>query len=217
MKKLLIAFLVLTAVAASAQNQPVNLSNSPERRAHGFTEENEDLPARNHGMGVRLGSAWAVARSAVDRQRLPVTFEAGFFHQRALSRAVSVQGEALYYRDFTTTGRSSGLRLPALLVINPFYNVSLHAGPQLQWRAAGTAPRAASLTAETVVPVVAAAPRLTGGLVVGGEARAGFLRVGVRYALPFNDLLDLQAAGQQVGRAWHNGQVQAYLGVGFAK
>ena len=212
-KNLLLALLVCTTSVATAQTYRANHAKAAARRSFVYTDGNEDLPARNHGTGVRVGSAWTLIRPAATNRQLPTTFEVGVFHQRAISRALSFQGELLYYRDATTTSHSSGMRLPALLVINPFYNVSIHLGPQLQVRTAGVAPRA--LSAETVVPEAAPAPRLSGGLVVGGEARAGFLRFGVRYALPFSNLVDLSAAGKQAGGAWQSGQVQAYLGAGF--
>ncbi len=220
MKKLLIAFcLLFSAGAATAQQQPTNLSNTPDRPTRGFTDENDELPARNHGTGLRAGANWSLLQTAVRDRKLPGAFEMGFFHQRALSRAVSVQGEALYYRENTTLGTSAGLRLPALFVVNPFYNVSLHAGPQLQVRTSGEAPRSISsaLGAEGTVPLASTglAPRLTTALLVGGEARVGFLRVGLRYGVPLRDLTDLKATGQRVGSAWQAGQVQAYLGAGF--
>ncbi len=213
MQKILLAFFVCISGVVSAHTPPVNLSNTPGRPSRGFTEENDDFPTRNHGTGLRVGTAWMLAQAAVRQKQMPRAFEIGVFHQRALSEAVSIQGEAVYYRDATATTHSSGFRLPALLVLNPFDNLNIHFGPQLQVRTGGTAPRA--LSAETEVPVAAATPRLTGGLVVGAEARAGILRIGVRYALPLGDLVDLKSAGQQVGSAWQSGQVQAYLGAGF--
>ncbi|MBC7449700.1 MAG: hypothetical protein H7330_16740 [Hymenobacteraceae bacterium] len=215
MKKLLLALFWCTVGAANAQTQPVNLSNNLERPTRGFSLEDEDLPARNHGTGLRMGSAWTLARASVMNQQLPKSFELGFFHQHPLSRAISVQGEALYYRDATNTARNTGLRLPVLLVVNPFYNVSVHLGPQLQVRTGGSVTRSVPLSAETVAPTLSLPAWLTGGVVVGSEARVGFMRIGVRCALPLAKLTDLAAAGRQVGRAWQIGQVQAYLGVGF--
>lgn len=222
MNKLLLALLVCTTTLASAKpsghrsRKSHKTSHKAHRPVQRISDDNEDLPSRNHGTGVRVGSMWALTQAAAKGRQLPASFEAGVFRQQPLNRALSVQGEVVYYRASTATGRSSGLRLPALLVINPFYNVSVHVGPQLQVRTGGVAEPMASLEADTnPVPAAAPAPRITGGLVVGGEARAGFLRVGVRYGLPFGDLYDLKAAGQQVGSAWQAGQVQAYLGVGF--
>ncbi len=139
MKIRLFAFFLCSVGFANAQNQPVDLSNNPGRHAHGFSTENDDLPARNHGTGVRAGSSWSLTRTAAQNRQLPRSFEVGVFHQVPLSRIVSLQGEALYYRAATPAGSSSGLRLPALLVINPFYNVSVHIGPQLQLWTRGTA------------------------------------------------------------------------------
>lgn len=216
MKKLLIALLVCSAGVASAQKRPTNLSNSPQRSARGFTDANEELPARNHGTGLHVGTVWGQARAAVRGEGGAVPFEIGAFHQLALSERVSVQGEALLYRDVTPLGRSSGLRLPALLVLNPFYNVSVHVGPQMQLRTGGTATPSATLTADDALAASrTSASRLTAALAVGGEARVGFMRVGLRYTAPFEDLYDLKAAGRQVGRSWQAGQVNVYLGAGF--
>ena len=217
MKKLLFVLLAYTAGISSVQAQSGNYGHRTSQAVHSYSADDDDLPARNHGTGVRLGTSWALARATAQGHSAPVAFEAGVFHQRALSRAVSVQGEALYYRAATAAGRTTGFRLPLLLVINPFYNVSIHAGPQLQVRTGGTSERLPSVT-EAEVPAATPAPagaRLTGGLVIGGEARIGFLRVGLRYGMQFKALMDLPAAGQQVGSAWQNSLMQAYLGAGF--
>jgi hypothetical protein len=217
-KKLLLALLLSSpALTTYAQTQPVNLSNNPSRRPHGFTDENEELPDRNHGTGLRVGAIWADARNAASNRRTPGSFEFGAFHQRALSRVFSVQGEALYYREQAAGATNSGLRLPALLVINPFYNLSLHVGPQLQWRtsAARAYPTTELAGSGPVTTTAASTGRLSTALVVGAEARVGFMRVGLRYGLPFQQMADLPEAGNRFADAWHAGQVQAYLGAGF--
>ncbi len=215
-KKLLLALLLSApALTTYAQTQPTNLSNNPGRRSHGFTDDNEELPDRNHGTGLRVGAIWSDARAAASAQRLPGAFEIGAFHQRALSRVFSVQGEALYYRDNVAGVTSKGLRLPALLVINPFYNLSIHVGPQVQWRASSERNAYATTELAQVSAVPASTARLSTSLVVGAEARVGFMRVGLRYGLPFREMADLPVAGNRFGDAWRAGQVQAYLGAGF--
>lgn len=220
LKKLLLATLfAATALTANAQTRPVNLSNVPGRSAHGFTEENENLPARNHGTGVRVGAAWTDARaSALTTHRLPSSFEAGVFHQHALTRFASVQPELLYYRERTAAATRSGIRVPLLLVLNPFENVSIHLGPQVQFRTSSKA-NASLPAASGDLAAVEMAPTATSSLSVaftaGAEARVGFMRVGVRYALPFGAFTDPGAAGKRAASAWNSGQVQAYLGAGF--
>ena len=226
MKKLLFIFLVSLTGTASAQIRRGHHNTSAPKRPHVYAtasaNDDTDLPDRNHGTGLRLGTTWASVKAGARGEAPPATFEGGVFHQRALSPRLSVQGEALYYRDVTTFGTdrriSSGFRLPALFVINPFYNVSFHVGPQLQWRTGGSAWQTAPApTAGEApgAPTVMLAPRLTGSAVVGAEARLSFLRFGLRYSLPFNELMDLPAAGRHFSNAWSNGQMQAYLGAGF--
>jgi hypothetical protein len=179
--------------------------------------DSEELPDRNHGTGVRFGTAWANAQSAFRGNGFPRAFEFGAFHQHALSSKLSVQIEGLFYHAAPATGgASSGFRLPALLVFNPFYNVSLHLGPQLQWRTSGTEMRIATSADDATEPLPAqSAARATTAVVVGGEARVGFVRIGLRYGLPIGELYDLGAAGRQVGQAWQAGQVQTYIGASF--
>lgn len=220
LKKFLFAtLLAASALVVNAQTQPVNLSNVPGRSAHGFTDENEELLARNHGTGVHIGAAWTDARSsALTTHQMPGSFEVGVFHQHAFTRFASVQSELLYYRERTATTTRSGLRVPLLLVLNPFYNVSVHLGPQIQWRTA-TKSNGALLpaTGDLANPelVHSSNARLSLAFTIGGEARVGFLRVGLRYAVPMSDLSDPSAVGKRAASAWQAGQVQAYLGAGF--
>ncbi len=204
---------------ADEHPQPVNLSNTPGRAAHGFTDANETLPDRNHGTGVRLGVILAAAREAMRHGRVPAVFEAGIFHQHALGHVGSVQAELLFFRERTVSSSTGtptapgfrtvkGLRIPLLLVINPFYNVSIHLGPQLQWQWNAPVPDDRGRAERS-------GARLTAGVVVGGEARVGCGRVGLRYGLPMAALSDLADAGARAGAAWKSGQVQVYLGAGL--
>ena len=211
---LLLTLLIgLTLRGHAQQSAGAKLSNNPtrsSRRLAATEQEDDDLPARNHGTGIRAGVVWAAARAAVGAHRLPALFEAGAFHQRAFGRAGSVQIEALFFRQRrdSSVAAASGIRLPVLLVFNPFYNISLHCGPQLQWAWGQLAPTEAGARATSAV---------TAGIVVGGEARVELLRVGLRYGAPMAALTDLKAAGNAAGAAWKGGQVQVYLGMGFGK
>lgn len=211
---LLLTALLAVGQAASAQSLPTNLSNSPQRAAHEFTLQNEELPARNHGSGVRLGTALNQMRGAFNGQGAPKSFELGVFHQRALTRALSWQVEGLYYQQAGGRTRTSGLRLPLLVVVNPFYNLSVQAGPQLQLRTG--APQLTASPEGTAAPAMGpAGSALSVGMVAGAEARVGFLRVGLRYAFPLGHLSNLPELGQEAGTAWNAGQMQLSLGVGF--
>lgn len=209
---LLLVILLGSTTFAHAQSEPVNLSNSPQRRAHAYVDPNEDAPDRNHGTGVRLGVVWSQARTAVRAGRLPAVFEAGAFHQHALGRVGSVQAELLFFhqRADSAAPAATGLRLPLLLVLNPFYNVSFHVGPQVQWQW-----NAAPATSEMASRAVTAPAPLSLSLVAGTEARVGAVRVGLRYGLPCAALSNLPDAGSRIGTAWKTGEVQAYLGIGF--
>ncbi len=210
-KVLLLAAAFVAALPSLAQQAPVNLSNAPQRPARGFALTDEDAP-RNHGTGLRVGTNWANVRALANGQSVAAAFEIGVFHQRALTRGLSWQTEALLYRQTTSAERTSGLRLPVLLVFNPLYNISLHVGPQLQWRTASS-PVATPEGSASVGTTPGAA--LTMGLVGGGEARIGFLRVGLRYTAPLRELTDLPQLGDHAASAWRAGQVQVYLGAGF--
>lgn len=202
---LIVSLLLGSTTFTHAQSlSPVNLSNNPSRSAHGFTEDNEEEPARNFGTGVRAGGTWI----DVSRGRMPSTFEVGAFHQKALSRTFSVQGEVVYYRQRTTTATTGGLRLPVLLVTNIFQNVSIHVGPQVQWQP-GTARSADAFSSE--VPQQPT-PHLSTSLVAGIEARVYRARVGVRYQSEFSSLSDPVVAGQRLAHAWNAGLIQGYLG-----
>ena len=105
-------------------------------------------------------------------------------------------------REFVRN-HGTGLRLPVLLVLNPWDNVSFHLGPQLRWQ------MASATTAETSLRTAA---RLTTEFVLGAEARVYRGRVGTRYGMPLGLLADLPAAGDRFGSAWRAGQLQVYLG-----
>lgn len=214
MKYFLLLFLFLpnAALAGYAQdssvsqlNQPVDLSNVPGRAAHGFTNANEDNPARNFGTGFRVSMEWADVRTAVQTRTLPVSaFAVGVFHQYALGRVGSVQGEASYFQR----RGARGIQLPVLLVINVLDNISVQVGPQAEWHWPTGVPIDAGYQ------VIATDP-LSAALVLGGEARVECLRVGIRSTLPMGALADLPAAGQQLADAWQSAQVQVSLGIGF--
>lgn len=210
---LLLTLLIGITLHGHAQTgRPVNLSNNPARPTRAFTPEEraEDLPARNHGTGLRLGVLWAAARTAVSGHRLPAVFEVGAFHQRAFGRVGSVQVEALFFRQSgdSATAATTGLRLPVLLVINPFDNVSFHVGPQVSWAKGLGAPVEAGRRTSSA---------LAAGIVAGAEARVERLRVGLRYGTALAALVHLSTAGQAVAAAWKAGQVQVYLGVGLGR
>lgn len=210
---LLLALLLGFAVSGHAQvRRHARPSSAPRRATPGFADGPAD-GTHNHGTGAHLGVTWNAARTAARAGRLPPAFELGVFHQRALGRIGSVQGEANFYRQPTVAAAPAalGLRLPVLLVINPFDNVSFHVGPQLQWQWRGS-----SVAAPAPLPdgaVAPAAARLTGSMVIGGEARIRFLRLGLRYAAPLRDLYDLAAIGQRAADDWKAGQVQVYVAV----
>ncbi len=212
MKFFLFLFLLTATFQGNAQdssdaqsNQPVNLSNVPGRAAHGFTVENEDNPTRNFGTGLRLSMEWADVRTAVQTRNLPApAFAVGVFHQYALGRVGSVQGEASYFQR----RGARGLQVPVLMVINFLDNVSVQLGPQVQWNWPIGASSDAGRLIDNTRPLSAA-------LVLGGEARVECLRVGIRSTLPMEMLGDLPAAGQQLADAWHRAQVQVSLGIGF--
>ena len=205
---ILLALLLMWTVRGHAQSRPTTYrysSPSAHRNSHGLrpgaTDDEGREFVRNHGTGLRLGSELASLRTA----RFTSALEMGGYHQRRLGEVGSVQVEALYFRQpATATALSTrGLRLPVLLVLNPWDNVSFHLGPQLRWQ------MASATTAETSLRTAA---RLTTEFVFGAEARVYRGRVGTRYGMPLGLLADLPAAGDRFGSAWRAGQLQVYLG-----
>ena len=157
--------------------------------------DDEDY-VRNYGTGVKLGAAWSGFRKG---------FEFGAFHQQRLGQVGSLQGEVLYYRQPTATGTVGGVRVPALLVLNPFDNGSIHFGPQFQWQPKST-PVADGSTA-------LATTQITTSMVMGAELRLYIARVGMRFALPFSAFTEPQNGAHQLADQWKTGQMQVYLGV----
>lgn len=203
---LLLAF-VGTASVAQAQvrhhaRSAANTSfwNGTAINTPSAAEQDDEDYVRNHGTGVKLGAAWAGFRKG---------FEFGAFHQARLGQVGSLQAEVLYYRQPTTTGTVGGLRVPALLVLNPFDNGSIHFGPQVQWQ-----PRSAA-AAVSDKPTAIATSKITTSMVMGAELRFYCARVGMRFALPFAAFTEPAAAGQRLADQWKTGQMQVYVGVGI--
>ncbi len=202
-----LALALMLGLAISGHAQTRRGAARPHGRPpHRLAAANDDPLIRNHGTGVRVG----LNLSALRGSRGAGIFEAGAFHQRALGHVGSVQGEVLFFRQRAdSAATATGLRLPVLLVLNPFDNVSFHVGPEMQWQWNA---RAASTTD---APVARPTTVLAANFVAGGEARVGPMRVGVRYGVPIATLADLPALGRGAAQAWKTGQVQVYLGVGF--
>lgn len=205
---LLLLALIGTTSAAQAQvrrhhGRSVNGSsmsfwNGTAISTPSVTNEDDEDYVRNHGTGVKLSAAWAGFRQG---------FEVGAFHQERLGQVGSFQIETLYYRKPTATGTVGGLHVPALLVLNPFDNASIHFGPQVQWQ-----PRSIVVAqTETSVPT----SKITTSMVLGAEARLYCARVGVRLAMPFSAFAEPVAAGQRLADQWKAGQMQVYMGVGI--
>jgi len=195
---LLAALLLGSASATQAQ---YTSWNGTKIRTSSVRQDDEDY-VRNHGTGVKLGAA---------RAGFGTSFEVGGFHQHALGKVGSVQAELLYYRQRTATGTTGGLRLPALLVLNPLDNISLHFGPQLQWQPATATPVAGTDAAEAPKPT----PHFSTAFVTGAEARVEFVRIGMRFAVPFDKFAEPVSVARHIADDWKTKQVQFYVGVGF--
>ena len=197
---LLLVLLSMLAFSGRAQARRAGPHTGSRALRPGGTGGDEFV--RNYGTGLRLGSELAALRSG----RMFSTLEVGAYHQHALGAVGSVQVEAVYFRQPATATEAAarGLRLPVLLVLNPFDNVGLHLGPQLRWQ-----PTAARPVEGGIRPPTA----LTAEFVFGAEARVNRGRVGARYGFPLALLTDLPAVGDRFGGAWQAGQLQVYLGV----
>ncbi len=197
---------LMLSLAISGHAQPRTSKHARHTASHRSPRPAHLAPAtddfvRNHGTGLHFGSELAAARSG----GLFSALEVGGYHQHRLGEVGSVQIEALYFRQpaTATAAAASGLRLPLLLVLNPFDNVSLHVGPQLRWQpTVADAPEGAA---------GAAVQPLSTELVVGAEARVERFRVGTRYCAPGALLADLPAFGDRFGAAWKGGNLQVYL------